>query len=139
MAADTDLPPSNIVLGVAGAEVAPNQSSVDVRFSMNGGAGLTLRMSAHVLEDSLAKLTQLNLFLQSRTPTSTGHLAVRPVDAVDATAAAAGGGAKVILSIKGRNNIDNHFAVDVSVAKRHLSELRKAIESADKQARAVRQ
>jgi hypothetical protein len=138
MATSTDLPPGNIVSRFLRATLAPDLSSVDLQLLLRSGP-FTLRLSTESLEQITSKLSEINLHLQSRSATSTGHLAVHASEAVDVTAGAPAGGGKVILSIKGSNNVVNHFALPVAVAARFRPELRQAVQSAERQGKQTRQ
>jgi hypothetical protein len=139
MATNADLPPGNVVASLTGASFAEDFSFVDVRFAMQGNAGLTLRMSPLVLSQITSKLNEFLLFIQSRTLTKGDHFAVHASEAADVTAGAAAGGGKVILSIKGTNNVVNNFSLPVAIAARFRPELRQAVQSAEQQNKQTRQ
>jgi hypothetical protein len=139
MTTSADLPSQNVVVGLTGASFAEDFSFVDVRFAMEQNAGLTLRMTPSNLSQVTSKLNEFLSFIQSRTLTKGDHFAVHASEAVDVTAGAAAGGGKVILSIKGTNNVVSNFALPVAIVARFRPELRQAVQSAERQSKQTRQ
>ena len=138
MAMSTDLPPGNIVSRMVSAEIGTDLSYADLKMLLSSGA-LTLRFPSAVLSQVTSKLSEINLYLESRSATQTGHLAIHASDVLDVTVGAPAGGNRVILSVKGVNNVAYHFAMPLEVASRLRLELRRAVQSAEQQSKQTRQ
>lgn len=139
MAKSTDFPPGNTVTALKSFSVSPDFSAVDLKFAMLGNDGITLRMSQDVLHKTALRLGEILTFIQSRTPTSTGHLAVHASEAVDIRVGAPAGGGKVIVQIVAASGMIHNFAVPRREAARFGQDLKPAIERAEAEASATRQ
>jgi hypothetical protein len=114
MATSTDLPPGNVATGVKGFNVGPDLSFVDVSFALQGNPGITLRMNQAVLGQAAHKLGEILTFLQSRTPTSTGHFAIHASEAATMAFQAPAGGDRVIVQITCANGMIHNFALSAA-------------------------
>jgi len=92
---------------------------------------MTLRFATETLEEVTVKLNEIAAYLKTRTATQPDHIALRASEVVDVTVEARAESGKLILLMRGSNNVAHQFAIPVEVADRFRSELERAIQSAN--------
>jgi hypothetical protein len=90
-----------LISTMSGASSAEDRSFVDLEFKTEDGDKVTFRMTPMSADQIAGKLGEFVLFIRSQTLSKGDHFAIHASEAVDLTAAAAAGGEKVILSVKG--------------------------------------
>lgn len=127
------------ITGISDATFAENKSFVDVTFDTENHGALDIELTSDILEDIVAKLSELLRFLQNEAAFKNDHFEIRAVEVIAAAAQAAHGGEMLVVSLQTPNGIVQNFALRPEISAQLRPEMRRAEESARRQAGQTRQ
>jgi hypothetical protein len=116
------------------AYVSEDGSLVELEFVSDEDATTRLSFDAKRFEQFASRAVEMFTEARNRRAATTGHLEIRAVLVVNATAQAPVGGDKVILFVRSDRGTAYHFAMSPEDAEKLGPELFRAAESAKKQA-----
>jgi len=121
------------------ASVMEDGSEVQLVFKNAAKDAVRLKFAGDRFERFIVRAIQLFTDARNRRLAKGDHLVIHPVPVVAATFEPAVGGAKVILSLRAENGVVYDFSLENDEAQNLRPQLRKAIESAQKQKSQPRQ
>ncbi len=126
------------IKSVARASVLDEDSRVEIDLLTEAGERRVLNFPIADFEWFLARAGQLLMDVRIRKLSKGDHLAIQTVRAAEAVARAPAGGGRVILSIRGDNDLVANYALSPELAERLRLELFRAARDAVKDAKKSR-
>ena len=114
---------TRLITGIAESGVAKDFSSVEIIFAVNQDEPLVCEIRADTLQRIIIHLCELAAYIRNETLTRGEPHSITAILAGDTQVHVSVGG-KVILSVRGGNNVIQHFALTPEMAARLRSELR---------------
>jgi hypothetical protein len=118
-----------LITGIVESGIAEDFSCVQITFGVDQGKPLVCRARPDTLQRIIIHLSEMAASVRSQTLAKGDKRSIPAIVAVEATAQAPVGGNKVILGVRGGNNVAQYFALTQEIAARLRSQLQTAAES----------
>jgi len=126
------------VIKMPRASVMSDGSEIEMEFEGSNGEMITLVFDPAELDRFAGRTMQVVDHARNQKLAIGGHLSIQASEVVAAVADAPVGGGKVILALRGDNNVVQHFALQPSEAEKLRPQLFRAVKSATAQKKKTR-
>jgi hypothetical protein len=126
------------VAGMPRASLYDDGSGVELEFQTTSGP-VTLVFAPEALERFASRAVDLVRSAQNHRHAKSGHAVLHASEVTAVRVGAPVDGGRVLLTVRGTNGIDLHFAIPIPLAEQLKPDLWKAVSDATARARATRQ